>query len=198
MPRQAKLLEPLKGQSTPKRFSMITAYCIWSLAPLKFIVKVKACMNAKNRVQLTFVLSRPTRHQTANSYGKKAQSAANNNNYTTAYAFVAKGLEIDSTNALLSSIKNEYQSESNIIELGELFKTAVSFPNDVRLKISQIETANPARYGEFSKTSAATLADRINALQSTDENAAASLAQSAAVLFPANAVLAVTAPNAKS
>lgn len=126
----------------------------------------------------------------ANSYGRLAQSQAATKDYASAYAFVTKGLEIDSTNALLGSLKNEYQSEANIIELTKLFKTADSFPIDVRLKISQIENTSPARYGEFSKASAKTLADRINALRTTNETAAAGLAQSAAGLFPADAVLA--------
>jgi serine/threonine protein kinase len=126
----------------------------------------------------------------ADSYARLAQSKAETKDYATAYSAVIKGLEIDPKNALLGSLKNEYQSEANIIELSELFKTAFSFPVDVRLKISQIENANPARYAEFSKASAKTLSDRINALRTSDENAAASLAQSAATLFPANAVLA--------
>lgn len=126
----------------------------------------------------------------ADSHARLAQKSAETKDYATAYAFVTKGLEIDSTNALLGTLKNEYQSEANIIELSSLFKTATSFPVDVRLKISQIENANPARYAEFSKASAKTLADRITALRTTNENAAAGLAQSAAGLFPANAVLA--------
>ena len=126
----------------------------------------------------------------ADSFARLAQSKADTKDYATAFSFVTKGLEIDPSNVDLGTLKNEYQSEANIIELSELFKTAVSFPVDVRLKISQIENANPARYAEFSKASAKTLADRINALQPTDENAAAGLAKSAAELFPANAVLA--------
>jgi len=126
----------------------------------------------------------------ADSFARLAQSKAETKDYAAAYAFVKKGLEIDSKNALLDSLKNEYQAEANIVELSELFKTAVSFPVDVRLKISQIENATPARYAEFSKASAKTLADRINTLRATDENAAAGLAQSAAGLFPANAILA--------
>lgn len=125
-----------------------------------------------------------------NSYARLAQSKAETNDYATAYAFINKGLEVDKNNALLGSLKNEYQAEANIIELSQLFKTEFSFPVDVRLKISQIENANPARYAEFSKASAKTLSDRINALKASDENAAASLAQTAASLFPANAVLA--------
>ncbi len=124
------------------------------------------------------------------SYARLAQSKAATNDYATAYAFVTKGLEVDKNNALLGSLKNEYQAEANIIELSKVFKTDFSFPVDVRLKISQIENANPARYAEFSKEASSILAERINALRTTDENAAAALAQSAAGLFPANAVLA--------
>jgi serine/threonine protein kinase len=126
----------------------------------------------------------------ADSYARLAQKSAETKDYATAYAFVNKGLELDPTNSVLASLKNEYQSEANIIELTSLFKTATSFPDDTRLKISQIENANPARYAEFSKTSSQTLADRITALRSTDENAAAGLAQSASRLFPADANLA--------
>jgi serine/threonine protein kinase len=126
----------------------------------------------------------------ADSHARLAQKSAETKDYATAFAFVTKGLEIDSTNALLGTLKNEYQSEANITELTTLFKTATSFPVDVRLKISQIENTNPARYAEFSKASAKTLADRITTLRTTNENAAAALAQSAAGLFPANAVLA--------
>jgi len=126
----------------------------------------------------------------ADAYARLAQSKAETKDYATAYAFVSKGLEIDSTNALLGSLRNEYQSEANIIELTKLFKSATSFPNDVRLKISQIENANPARYADFSKASATVLAKRISDLRTSNETAAAGLAQSAARLFPANAVLA--------
>ncbi|MCG8378000.1 MAG: bifunctional serine/threonine-protein kinase/formylglycine-generating enzyme family protein, partial [Proteobacteria bacterium] len=125
-----------------------------------------------------------------NSFARLAQSKAETKDFTAAYSFVSKGLEIDPKNALLGSLKNEYQAEANIIELSELFKTAVSFPVEVRLKVSQIENANPARYAEFSKAASQTLADRINTLRTTDETAAAGLANAAAGLFPANAVLA--------
>lgn len=126
----------------------------------------------------------------ADSHARLAQKSAETKDYTTAYAFVTKGLELDPTNSLLSTLKNEYQAEANIIELTDLFKSATSFPDDTRLKISQIETANPARYAEFSKASAKTLADRVTALRTTNENAAAGLAQSASRLFPADATLA--------
>ncbi len=126
----------------------------------------------------------------ADSHARLAQKSAAAKEYSTAYAFVNKGLEIDPTNILLGTLKNEYQAEANIIELTELFKTATSFPNDVKLKVSQIETASPVRYDEFRRTAAKTLADRITALRTTNENAAAGLAQNAASIFPADATLA--------
>lgn len=124
------------------------------------------------------------------SFARLASSKAETKDFTAAFSFVSKGLEIDPKNAELGALKDEYQAEANIIELTELFKTAVFFPVDVRLKVSQIENAQPARYAEFSKAAAQTLADRINALKTTDEATAAGLAQAAAGLFPANAVLA--------
>jgi len=124
------------------------------------------------------------------SLSRLAQRKAEAKDFSTAYSFVIKGLEIDPTNIILGALKNEYQAEANIIELSELFKTAVSFPVNVKLKISQIENANPARYAEFSKAAAIIFADRINKLRFSDENASAGLAQNAAGLFPADAVLA--------
>ena len=126
----------------------------------------------------------------ADSYGRIAQKTAETKDFKTAYSFVTKGLELDPTNATLDVLKIEYQAEANIIELTELFETGTSFPNNIRLKISQIETTNPARYAEFSKASAKILADRISDLRSTNENAAAGLAQTASILFPADATLA--------
>jgi serine/threonine protein kinase len=124
------------------------------------------------------------------SLSRLAKRKAETKDFSDAYSFVIKGLEIDPSNVVLSALKNEYQAEANIIELSELFKTAVSFPVNIKLKISQIENASPARYAEFSKAAAITLADRINKLRFSDENASAGLAQNAAGLFPANAVLA--------
>ena len=126
----------------------------------------------------------------ADSYGRIAKKTAETKDFKTAYSFVTKGLELDPTNATLDNLKLEYQAEANIIELTELFESGTSFPNDIRLKISQIETTNPARYSEFSKASAKILVDRINDLRSTNENAAAGLAQTASILFPADATLA--------
>jgi serine/threonine protein kinase len=126
----------------------------------------------------------------ADSHARLAQKSADSKDFASAFAFVTKGLELDPTNTILSTLKNEYQSEANIMELTNLFKTETSFPEDTRLKISQIENANPARYAEFSKESAKTLAERITALRATNENAAAGLAQNASRLFPADASLA--------
>lgn len=125
----------------------------------------------------------------ANAYARLAQSKAETKDFSSAYTFVTKGLEIDPNNFELNDLQNEYQSEANIIELTQLFKTSVSFPSDVRQKVGQIANANPARFAEFSNASANILAERINTLRTTDENAAAGLANSAASLFPANSVL---------
>ncbi|MEM7027401.1 MAG: protein kinase, partial [Pseudomonadota bacterium] len=124
------------------------------------------------------------------AYARLAQNQAESKDFVTAFSVVNKGLEIDPNNALLGSLKNAYQAEANIVELTELFKTEFSFPADVRLKISQIDTADPARYAEFSKEAASILSERINTLRPTDENGAAALADTAARLFPANATLA--------
>jgi serine/threonine protein kinase len=126
----------------------------------------------------------------ANAYARLAQSKAETQDYSSAYSFVTKGLEIDPGSLELNDLQNEYQSEANIIELTELFKTSTSFPSDVRQKVNQIANANPARFAEFSNTAATILADKINALRTTDENAAAGLANTAASLFSANPVLA--------
>ena len=56
-------------------------------------------------------------------------------------------------------------------ELTELFKTALTFPTNVRLKIVQIENyASAANSSAFRKNAASTLAERINELKSKDEN----------------------------
>ena len=127
----------------------------------------------------------------ATSFARLAEKEAGDNNYEAAYSLAAQGLEIDPDNILLNTLENDYKAEVNIAELGRLFRSVeLVFPADIRLKISQIENASPARYAEFSKESAAVLARRINAQSARDESSAAALARAAAQLFPANAVLA--------
>ena len=127
----------------------------------------------------------------ADSYARLAQTNAEARDYVSAFSLVTKGLELDLTNEMLRSLKDEYQAEANIIELTELFKTSLTFPTNVRLKIDQIENyASAANSSAFRKNAASTLAERINELKSKDENTAAGLAQTAAGLFPASSVLA--------
>lgn len=126
----------------------------------------------------------------ADAYARLAKSKAETKDYATALDFVTGGLNIDPGNIELIDLKTEYQAEANIIELSALFKTASSFPGTVKTKVNQIASANPARFAEFSNTSASVLAERINTLRTTDENAAANLANSAASLFPASPALA--------
>lgn len=127
----------------------------------------------------------------AASFTRLAETAAGNSDYEAARSLAGRGLELDPANALLNTLEDEYEAEVNIAELSRLFRSAeLVFPAAIRLKASQIENANPARYAEFSKESAAILAERINALGARDESSAAALARAAAQLFPANAVLA--------
>ena len=127
----------------------------------------------------------------ADCYARLAQTNAEAKDYVSAFSLVTKGLELDLTNEMLRSLKDEYQAEANIIELTELFKTSFTFPTNIRLKIDQIENyASAANSSAFRKNAANTLVERINELKSKDENAAAGLAQTAAGLFPASSVLA--------
>ena len=126
----------------------------------------------------------------ANAYARLAQSKAESKDFESAYAFVSKGLEVDPNNIELNDLNTIYQSEANIIELTELFKTAISFPSDTKQKVNQIAKADPARFAQFSNTSESVLAERISTLRTSDENAAASLANNSASLFPASSVLA--------
>ena len=126
----------------------------------------------------------------ADSYARLAQTNAENRDYIAAFSLVTKGLELDLTNEMLRSLKDEYQAEANIIELTELFKNSLSFPTNIRLKIDQIENyASPTNSSDFRKSASAILAERINSLKTKDENAAAGLAQTAASLFPASSIL---------
>lgn len=126
----------------------------------------------------------------SNAYARLGQSKAQTKDFASAVAFVTKGLEIDPNNINLNDLKNEYEAEGNIIELTQLFKTSIAFPASIRQKVSQIANSNPGRYAEFSNSSAKVLAERINQLRATDENAAASLANNAASLFSGNPTLA--------
>ena len=127
----------------------------------------------------------------ATSLARQAETAAGNGDYETARSLAGRGLELDPANVLLNTLEDEYEAEINIAEVSRLFRSAeLVFPAAIRLKASQIENASPARYAEFSKASAAVLAERINALGARDESGAAALARAAAQLFPANAVLA--------
>jgi len=126
----------------------------------------------------------------ADAYARLAKSKAETKDYATAFDFVSGGLKIDPGNIELNDLKTEYQAEANIIELTALFKTSVSFPSEIKTKVNQIASADPARFAEFSNTSASVLAERINTLRSTDENMAANMANSAASLFPASSALA--------
>lgn len=126
----------------------------------------------------------------AEAYARLAKSKAETKDYSTAFDFVSGGLKIDPGNIELNDLKTEYQAEANILELTALFKTATSFPSDVKTKVNQIASADPGRFAEFSNASSSVLAERISTLRDTDENTAANMANSAASLFPASSALA--------
>ena len=126
----------------------------------------------------------------AAAYARLAKNKAETREFVAASTFVARGLEVDPGSIELNDLKLVYVSEANIAELSELFNTALSFPSDVRQKVQQIANADPVRFAEFSNTSASVLSQRINALRETDEKSAATLANVAAGLFPANSALA--------
>jgi serine/threonine protein kinase len=126
----------------------------------------------------------------AEAYARLARSKAETKDYASAFAFVTGGLKIDPGNIDLNDLKTVYQAEANIIELTKLFKTSTSFSGDIKSKVNQIASADPARFAEFSNASASVLAERINTLRTTDENTAANMANSAASLFPASSALA--------
>ncbi|MFT5426879.1 MAG: serine/threonine protein kinase, partial [Gammaproteobacteria bacterium] len=120
----------------------------------------------------------------SSSYERLASSRFESKDYVNALKFADEGLKFNPLNSSLRSSRGEYAVEANIIELTKLFSTSVAFDNNaVKDKINSI-TVSPGRYSEFSQSSIATLEKRISGLRNTDENAAASLAQSAAIFFP--------------
>ena len=94
----------------------------------------------------------------ADCYARLAQTNAEAKDYVSAFSLVTKGLELDLTNEMLRSLKDEYQAEANIVELTELFKTSLTFPTNIRLKIDQIENyASAANSSAVRKNAANTL-----------------------------------------
>lgn len=120
----------------------------------------------------------------SSSYERLASSRFESKDYVNALKFADEGLKFNPLNTSLRSSRGEYAVEANIIELSKLFTTNVAFDNEaVKDKINGISVA-PGRYSEFRQASIATLEKRIGELRNIDENAAASLAQSAAIFFP--------------
>ncbi|OGT31990.1 MAG: hypothetical protein A2W28_11775 [Gammaproteobacteria bacterium RBG_16_51_14] len=124
------------------------------------------------------------------SYERLAKRKGEAKEFKDAFDLAKAGLELDPANPSLKALQQEFEAEFNIMELTQLFKTKLAFPNDTRLRIDQIETYSATRSAEFRKAAAETLAERINALQATSPDSAATLAQNAADLFPTSSVLA--------
>ena len=84
---------------------------------------------------------------------------------------------------MLRSNRNDYVVEANIIELNRIFDSQISFnTGEVQKKIGEI--ASSTKFSGFRQKTIDNLAKRINSLRNTDENAAATLAQNAAIIFP--------------
>ncbi|MEX2523332.1 MAG: protein kinase [Gammaproteobacteria bacterium] len=130
----------------------------------------------------------------ANSYSRLAERRAENGEYASALQLAEAGLELAPDNRVLRAIRNEYRVEVNITELGETFRNATSFSADqvveLSRKVNEIEQGAPGRYNDFRRESEAILAERINNLAQTDENAAAALADAASSIFPTSSELA--------
>ncbi len=120
----------------------------------------------------------------ATSYGTLAKSRFAAKDYSNALRLINEGLKYNPNDPLLAASRREYRVEANIQELSNIFNTSLSFnTEDVLTKFGEIESVAPGRYSEFRRESIDLLTKRINELRTTDQNAAASLAQNAAAIF---------------
>ncbi len=123
----------------------------------------------------------------SSSYANLAESRFDVKDYINALKFANEGMKLNPANSALKDARTEYIVEANIIDLTEQFTTVVNFDDaSVQRKIREISSS--LKFSEFSQASIEILEDRINTLRTSNENAAAILAQSAAIFFP-NTVL---------
>jgi len=119
----------------------------------------------------------------AQSYERLAKSRFDEKDFTNALKLADEGLKYNPGNAILQAARNEYVVEANIIDLNKLFETQNVFDvADVQRKIGEI-AASP-RFSGFRQNAITLLTERVNTLKTSDENAAATLAQNAAIIFP--------------
>ncbi|HSR63611.1 MAG TPA: serine/threonine-protein kinase, partial [Gammaproteobacteria bacterium] len=119
----------------------------------------------------------------ARSYGSLAKSRYEAGDFVNAVKLADEGLKYDPDNSSLQQARREYAVDANIEELTNRFRTALTFNvEDVRTKFGEIETVAPAKYSKFRQDAIKLLEERIR--NATDKNAAATLAQNAATIFP--------------
>jgi len=117
------------------------------------------------------------------SYGNLAESRFEAKDFVNALKFADEGMKLNPNNITLKEARSEYVVEANIIDLTEQFTTAVNFDNaSVQRKIGEMQDST--KYSGFRQDSIKLLENRINTLRTTNENAAATLAQNAAIFFP--------------
>ncbi|HKK16046.1 MAG TPA: protein kinase [Gammaproteobacteria bacterium] len=118
-----------------------------------------------------------------NSYKTLAINRSAQNDFANALKLADEGLKYNAGDKELQDLRNDYAAEVYIQELTDTFKSALSFNTaDVNSKISVINTTTKS--SGFRTNSIKILTDRINQLRTTDQNAAATLAQNAATIFP--------------
>lgn len=121
----------------------------------------------------------------ANSYADLARSRFAAEDYINALRLVNEGLKYNPADTQLLDARQEYRVEANVQELTQIFGSSLSFDiEDIRTKFGEIESTAPGRYSEFRQEAITGLIQRINNYRTTDQNAAAALAQNAAALFP--------------
>lgn len=127
----------------------------------------------------------------AEAYTTLSESRAEQEDYASALELAKAGLDIAPDNQRLIRAMQDYTVEVNAVELAELFETAISFDAIViGRKVDEIRSYAPARYGQLERSFINTLAERVNALRTTNEEAATRLVTSASNVFPASATLA--------
>ncbi len=119
----------------------------------------------------------------SSSYENLAKSRFEAKDYVNALKFANEGLKFNPANSTLKTARSDYVVEANIIDLTRQFKTAINFDTaSVQRKIA--ETSSSLKYSKFRQDSISLLAGRINSLKTSNENAAATLAQNASIFFP--------------
>ena len=119
----------------------------------------------------------------SSSYGNLAESRFEAKDFVNALKFADEGLKFNPDNRVLKDARTEYVVEANIVDLTKQFSTSVNFDTtNVQRKIGEISSS--LKFSAFRQDSINLLEKRINSLRTSNENAAATLAQNAAIFFP--------------